>query len=449
MRGSDLVRTCMQNLMRRKARTMLTVLGVIVGCCSIVLMISIGIGMKEAQDKMLSELGDLTLIQVYPPVSRGAFAAKLDSSAVEKISNMEQVELASPKLTFQNVTVTIYAGKNKRYESTMSEIVAMKPEAAQKLGYQLLEGSFPAGKTMGILVGQDLAYSFSDTKRPEGHNTVDMWTMQGGKPSEPYFNPMKEELTLEIEVGGKENKKQTYSLKATGRMKEDYGKGFETSQGVVMSLTDMENIMALQLRAAGKTAPRNKTYENVVVKVDDMKHVAEVEAAIEGMGLRSSSMESIRKPMEKEARQKQMMLGGLGAVSLLVAALGITNTMIMSISERTKEIGVMKSLGCHIKDIRFIFLLEAGCIGFLGGAIGIVISLLTAACINVASSPLPADSAAAVLEILTRTGNRVSVVPLPLILFALLFSVVIGVGSGYYPANKAVRISALEAIKRD
>ena len=66
------------------------------------------------------------------------------------------------------------------------------------------------------------------------------------------------------------------------------------------------------------------------------------------MGYSTSSMESIREPMEKEARQKQMMLGGLGAISLFVAALGITNTMIMSISERTREIGIMKSLGCYV-----------------------------------------------------------------------------------------------------
>lgn len=100
-------------------------------------------------------------------------------------------------------------------------------------------------------------------------------------------------------------------------------------------------------------------------------------------------MESIRKPMEKEAQQKQMMLGGLGAISLFVAALGITNTMIMSISERTREIGIMKALGCYVTDIRIMFLSEAGAIGL------------------------------------------------------------IGLGSGYYPANKAVQIPALEAIKSE
>lgn len=127
----------------------------------------------------------------------------------------------------------------------------------------------------------------------------------------------------------------------------------------------------------------------MLVKVTDITHVAAVEKEIRSMGYSTSSMESIREPMEKEARQKQMMLGGLGAISLFVAALGITNTMIMSISERTREIGIMKSLGCYVRDIRLLFLSEAGAIGLLGGLVGCVVSMLIAIGINLASFPGP------------------------------------------------------------
>ena len=181
----------------------------------------------------------------------------------------------------------------------------------------------------------------------------------------------------------------------------------------------------------------------------DISRVEPVENAIKGLGYTTESMESIRKPMEKEARQKQMMLGGLGAISLFVAALGITNTMIMSISERTKEIGVMKSLGCFVYDIRVMFLTEAGAIGLVGGLIGCVISFFISVMVNLVAmgefSPL--NILPAIFG--SETVNRVSVIPPWLYLFAVAFSVLIGLGSGYYPANKAVQIPALEAIKSE
>ncbi len=124
-----------------------------------------------------------------------------------------------------------------------------------------------------------------------------------------------------------------------------------------MRLGDLQSLQKEIAKISGKKV--SKEYTQVIIQVDDIGHVAQVEETLQGMGYQTSSMESIRKPMEKEARQKQLMFGGLGAISLLVAAIGIANTMIMSITERTKEIGIMKSLGCYVKDIRREFLLEA------------------------------------------------------------------------------------------
>ena len=144
------------------------------------------------------------------------------------------------------------------------------------------------------------------------------------------------------------------------------------------------------------------------------------------------------------------MLGGLGAISLFVAALGITNTMIMSISERTREIGIMKSLGCYVSDIRILFLSEAGAIGLFGGIIGCVISFIASIVINLVSLGGFQGFPSLVLAIVGGEGiSRVSVIPPWLLLFAVVFCIVIGLGSGYYPANKAVQISALEAIKSE
>ncbi|MCQ4895367.1 ABC transporter permease [Anaerotruncus sp. DFI.9.16] len=456
MKRSDLIRMCLQNLFRHRARTLLTVLGVVVGCCSIIIMVSIGVGMRESQEKVLSEMGDLTIITVTS-AGNDKRAAKLDDQAVREMKRIARVEVATPKLTADNVQFQFYAGQNRRYVCTWSDVVGLEPEAVEKLGYRLTEGEFPGKKAFTVLVGQDFEYSFSDSKRPEGRNMVDQYAnvivadgageavAAESKKPDSYFTVSK--TPVELEMG--DEKKVSKKLVFAGRMKADNGKGFETSQGIVMRIQDLAQLLDQASRAAGKKAKSTKSYPTVLVKVRSIQDVEEVENTIKGMGFRTSSMENIRKPMEKEARQKQMMLGGLGAISLLVAALGITNTMIMSITERTREIGVMKSLGCFVRDVRTVFLLEAGCIGLLGGLVGIVASGLNSVVMNLFSNRAAVTSFSAALAVLGEKGSRISVIPVWLVLFALAFSVLIGLGSGYYPANKAVQVSALEAIKHD
>ena len=187
------------------------------------------------------------------------------------------------------------------------------------------------------------------------------------------------------------------------------------------------------------------SYNNVYVKVDDMKHVAAVEEILQGYGYQTDSMESIRKPLEEQTRQQQMIFGGLGAISLLVAALGITNTMIMSIYERTREIGVMKVLGCVISDIRTMFLMEAGTIGLLGGIVGVGISYLISFLINTFGS----GGGGSIWDIGGLSIGGLSIIPWWLVIGALIFATLVGLVSGFSPANRAVKISALTAIRQE
>lgn len=449
MKHEDLLRVCLQNLLRRKSRTILTVLGVLIGCCSIVIMVSLGIGMKESQEKLLSELGDLTIITVTAP-QKGHGKKKLDDKLLKEIRSLDGVEGVTPKLGFDAYSCRLLAGPGNRYVADWSMLAGLDTAQMDKMGYQLTDGNYPAAPGE-VAVGQYFAYNFRDTLRPEGANTINRWDSgmdEDGRllpPPDAYFDPLKQPLTLE--VTGADGSTFTVPLKAVGAVKEDNAKGYETSDGVMMSVADLQ---ALLKRAANGRSTPNSTpaYDSVLVKVSGIKQVDPVETAIKNLGYSTESMESIRKPMEKEARQKQMMLGGLGAISLIVAALGITNTMIMSISERTKEIGVMKSLGCYVYDIRVLFLAEAGAIGFIGGVIGSVISFVISLVINLVSLGFaPENFLPAMLG--AEGISRVSVIPPWLYLFALVFSVFIGLGSGYYPANKAVQIPALEAIKSE
>lgn len=441
MRRRDLLIMCLQNLFRHRGRTMLTVLGVVVGCCAVVIMLSIGIGMREAQERMLSEMGDLTIITVMPQGK-----TKITDSALRDFRALEKVEVASPKLSASGVQIKLYAG-NRRYVGESLEVVGLDPEAVEKLGYKLEEGTFSTGGKLAVLLGKDTAYSFTDTKRPPGYNMVDSWPDETGNVTPPYFNPMETPLELEIPLDGKEGPPIVRKLTVTGRMKEDFGKGFETMSGLVMDIHELSRLLDEQRRASGKAAAK-KQYDTALVKVRGIGDVEPVEKALHEMGFRTNSMETIRKPMEKEARQKQMMFGGLGAISLFVAALGIANTMMMSITERTREIGVMKSLGCYVRDVRSVFLLEAGCIGLLGGLTGALLSVAISFGMNMAAAG-DSGGQAGMAMMGESTMGATSVIPPWLLLFAVAFSVLIGVASGYYPANKAVRISALEAIKHD
>lgn len=109
-------------------------------------------------------------------------------------------------------------------------------------------------------------------------------------------------------------------------------------------------------------------YSYAQVKVDELDQVNAVAEMIRGMGYEVETNAEYLETMKSQFAIVQAVLGGIGAVSLLVAAIGIANTMMMSIYERTKEIGVMKVLGCRLSNIRTMFLMEAAAIGLIGGA---------------------------------------------------------------------------------
>ncbi len=133
----------------------------------------------------------------------------------------------------------------------------------------------------------------------------------------------------------------------------------------------------------------------------------------------------------------QAVLGGIGAVSLFVAAIGITNTMMMSIYERTKEIGVMKVLGCDLRNIRTLFLMEAGFIGLIGGIIGLVLSFTISAVMN------------KLAQASEEYMNGISYIPLWLSGLSLIFAILVGMIAGFFPARRAMKLSPLAAIRNE
>jgi hypothetical protein len=209
-------------------------------------------------------------------------------------------------------------------------------------------------------------------------------------------------------------------------------------------------------------------YSNILVVAKDWDCVANVVDTIHSkLNYRTESKLGDIRERQKQSAGLRGMLGALGVITLIVSALGIANMMFMSISERTKEIGVMKVLGCQLNNIRLMFLAEAGIVGLLGGILGTASSYGLGKLISFlvrfvqsgeflekyGDNPLLAAILTGVNDFAKmfdlQEGMDIVVIPLYLFIGGVMFGTVIGLLSGLAPANRAMKISALAAIKTD
>ena len=439
MRISDILSICFRNLTRRKMRTFLTALGVVIGVCLIIIAVSIGIGLSITYDEQMASWGDLTVINVYNWNSQ----ITLDDAAVAKMQALDGVDIATP--FYQNWEMNyLFKSKNGR-DRCFPQFYGVYPEALEKLGYELKEGKYleEHDKEYSIVVGENFAYRFYDSKKKR-NNRIDPYPDASGKIKDPYVDVMKDKMIISIpsqktdangNIIGKDI--EVKPVVAGVLLRNDAN--WEATNAAFMDINEMKALEQKFNKQNGIKKSSNKiNYEDVRVKCVDVDSVSAVQEAIKEMGYECNSMNDGREMMQKQALMIQLVLGGLAGFSLLVAAIGIANTMIMSIYERTREIGVMKVIGAEVRDIRVMFLLEAGMIGLLGGIMGVGLSFAGSWAFN-------HFAAAAMLG----EGSKLSVIPLWLVGIALACSVLVGVVFGFLPANRAVKISALEAIKHD
>lgn len=444
MKIFDLFSMSLKNLLSRKVRTLLTTSGVVIGTCSIVVMISLGIGINVSQEEMLSQMGDLTVIDIYNNgMNPGITTDKqiLNDKLLEQIKSVEGVLVATPMFRPQEISMTIIGGKTERYTSPGYSIIGVDINAMEKLGFQISSGKFikEKHKPYEIVVGARAVYDFTDTKKSPPNNMIypDPSAANGEYPK-PFFDIMKEPLKIKTDVVDEKLSAIEKKLIVTGVLKEDMSKGYESLNGVFMDVKDLKNLIEEYKKKNGIKKSKDNGYDSAKVKVTDIKYVESVEKAIKDMGFETYSMESTRKLMKEQTMKLQIILGGIGAISLFVAAIGITNTMIMSIYERTREIGIMKVLGCYVNNIRGMFLIESGIIGLMGGVIGMIISYTISFIINNLTQSMVNEA--------TGASTKISVIPIWLVFMAMIFTTLIGIIAGFYPANRAVKISALKAL---
>lgn len=454
MRFFDIVVLALKNLWRRKVRTLLTVIGVIIGTASIVVMLSLGIGMDESFKKQVSSMGSLNIINVDPyyvpdnakEESAQPTQTKLDDKAITAISNIEGVEAVTPIL---QAGLKIVSGKYLCY----GNIIGMDLEAMKTMDFKALDGRLlEKGDTNGLVFGFYIPQQFYNPK---------VMNMDGGMPSgdgKPPVDVLKDKIQLTFDMNYGEKKvlgaipdsdgnkpPKFYKAKGIGILAESKD---EKDYSIYMDINQLKALMMDDKRQQKGRATLNAQdgYQRAIVKVKDIDKVDEVQKKIKDMQFGAYSLAGIRSSMQKTSKTMQAVLGGIGAVSFLVAALGITNTMIMSIYERTREIGIMKVIGCLLSDIRKIFLWEAGLIGFLGGLAGVGLSFAASYILNhLKSDP---SQMGGILPITEEQGS-ISVIPVWLSASSILFATMIGLIAGLYPAIRAMRLSSLEAMRSE
>ena len=472
MRWSDLLRMSVSSLRRRKLRTFLTVLGVVIGTASIVVMISLGLGMQESMYAEVAENGGTTAVTVTGKDSWGVGMMYTGSSSGEEESTkyitdevvgelrlLEHVRSAQPVL---NVSAIALKG---RYQGNL-DITGMTPEGLEELNLDLNAGGTlpdPESKELQMVYGNAVLMNFYDKGTMKGY-----WDTGEA----PDIDLEKDPLFLIFDTDGYYSSQNTPSA-GTSDSAESTAQGNENrtsapkkyvvrSSGVIAGGIEENNLNSsnvycdldalktcLQKEFRGRVIPGQPStaggkpyskfvYSMVRIQADNMENVEELSNTIRSLGYNVSTNIEYIESMKKQFALAQSVLGGIGAVSLLVAAIGIANTMMMSIYERTKEIGVMKVIGCDLKNIRQMFLLEAAFIGLAGGIIGDALSLIISVVINMVTSGGS-----------TEMPANISCIPVWLLLSSVVFAMLVGTAAGYFPARRAMRLSPLAAIRTE
>lgn len=484
MRKIDIFRFALSNFLRRKARSALTVLGVIIGTAAVVIMLSIGIGMNKGFEDQVSSWGNLRTIEVRELYSSynedtgedivNENRVPLDDITLENIRAIDHVKAATPYLQeYSN-----YLIKNNTEINTSAQIVGIDATSMKDFDYEILYGRLLDERDVGtnnFVMCYNVPFNFYNPRSDD-----QIWYEFASEGEELPFNPLDPDISfsftwyygygsgaidatlpriipedatcvgvlvqdvannymMECYMDIQGAKDLTEKLEANRNKYyqalygEDWGGSYSSSyyiNGVDVSQNTVDG--------------RESMYDEILVLCEDTDDVVDVQKEISDLGLRPDSDMDYLVQTQEQTKFLRSVLGAIGVVAFFVAALSITNTMVMSIYERTREIGIMKVIGCKLSDIRGMFLIEAGIIGIVGGILGVALSYGASAAVNY----LAAKGGMSMMGI-DPTTSALSIIPLWLDIAALILATAVGVVSGLYPAIRATRLSALEAIKNE
>jgi ABC-type lipoprotein release transport system permease subunit len=482
----DILHLALRNLRQAKLRAILTTMGVIVGVAVIVTMMSFGLGL---QSNMLARFKALDLFNEIQVFGRGlsnlagldrgrqrdegerggrrrgdkAATRILDDAGIKEIAGIKGVAYVEPSVNFgsyvrangklltQTVGGANIPNASTRFQTFAAGKMISSPSADEAVVSERFVKDFGYAKAADA-VGQTIellappADNQKKKEEPEEEETPNFFGI-------PLDDPGLDESSASLEV-----KKFRIAGVLSTEIKEGAGqgglRGMMPGAGIYVPLQmahqwniqhrgPMSQVELALARASGNLAEgQTEGYDRAVVRVEDPVQLTQVRQKITDLGFSSFSIVDEIDQIRTVFLIIDSVLGLLGGISLLVASFGIANTMIMSILERTREIGIMKAIGAEDREIKLIFFVEAAVIGVVGGIVGVLVAWGIDGLANrLAYRFILKPQGASFIDFFSM--------PIYLSLGAILFALVVSILAALYPASRAARIDPVRALRHD
>ena len=445
MKGRDLAELALRNLRESVLRNSLTTLGIGVGITSLVALGSLGVGLQNLATDRLAKSGVFDAIYVAPKTRTPGFGREqnpgtnpdtppvpLDADARQRLAKLPNVVDVYADIRFP--TEIHFDGKP--YQTVVAGVAELdKTEGA----FDSVKGSFFSSAAADEAI---LQIDFARQLAPQQTDSLI------GK---ELILRYAERQTLPPDPGSKDSEPAGFSvvskdqpLHIVGIVDTDPAGGFGPyGRGrlfIPMQLAErLRATQANDLRDLLRDTPTKRNYESLTVRVAGASKVKDVESAIKNMGFAAYSILDATQALQQVFAVFDIFLLIFGSLALVVASLGVINTLVMAILERRREIGILKALGAADRDVSRLFFVEAGAMGLLGGIIGVILGFVISRAINLGTN----------FYLARRDLPSISVTAVPwwMIVAAIAFSILVSLAAGMYPASRAARLDPVQALR--
>jgi putative ABC transport system permease protein len=419
MTPRDMFRTALSNLTRHRARTALTTVGVIVGILTIVTMVSLGIGVQREMSAAFDSVG-LETVRLYPVAEEdGEYnlfgqvprTKMLTPELVEELQARDNVLETIPYLSLpRGIHMLVKLDGQEIRADPRSPRPSSIPDPFEERPRTLAGAEEPPEEGGGLIISEVLLTEL-------GYEQDELAKLIGQE--------------IEIVLYAPRGESQAFQFKIAGITERRVGN---------LTLSTPDRLALLEWWYNDPDYMAHRGYDEILIRAQSLNDAAQIVDWLDSLGYEVKSLKVMLDMANRGMIILQTMLGSVGTLALFVASIGIANTMIMAVYERTKEIGVLKAVGAAPGQIRGLFVVEASLIGLLGGIVGTILGWLLGKGLNWL-----------ILEILRWQEINVTgtffIVSWWLVVAALIFATLVGLVAGLYPAARAARLAPLDALR--